>query len=101
MRQPSIGRATSASSFRWMSHTSLSRLDRPIPGEVRPVTPILAVLAPAVLRVIDLHEPLRLPPDRLEDPRPGVADADVSGPPASGFDHATLFVVDHRVNPED
>src|SRR5262249_20137790 len=54
-------------------------LDRAVAGEVRPVVPVLALRVRVVLGVVRLDEPLRLAPDRLEDARPRVADADVPG----------------------
>src|SRR5262249_31401827 len=79
---------------------AVGRLDRPVAREIRPVTPVLALLVPAVLRVVDLHEPLRLAPDRLEDAGPRVADTDVPGSSASGLPDAALFVVNRGVDPE-
>src|SRR6266498_1500667 len=75
-------------------------LDSTVAGEVRPVAPVLALLVAAVLLVVGLHEPLGLAPDCLEDPGPGVADADVAGTAAPGLDDIALFVVDHGVDPE-
>ena len=53
-------------------------LHRAVAGEVRPVAPVLAVRVLVVLRVVGVDEPLGLAPDRLEDARPRVADADVA-----------------------
>src|SRR4030095_10142337 len=80
---------------------TVGRLDRTVACEVRPVAPVLAFLVPTVLRVVDLHEPLGLAPDRLKDAGPGVTDADVAGVAAPRFDDVALLVVDHRVDPED
>src|SRR5439155_6368112 len=80
---------------------AVGRLDGAVAREVRPVAPVLALLVPAVLLVVGLDEPLGLAPDRLEDARPRVADADVARSPASRLDDAALFVVDHRVDAED
>src|SRR5215471_17735624 len=80
---------------------AVGRLDCPVASEVRPVTPVLAVLVPTVLRVVDLHEALGLTPDCLEDAGPGVADADVASSAASRFDDLALLVVDHWVDPEN
>ena len=65
---------------------AVGRLDRAVAGEVRPVVPVLAVLVPAVLRVVGVDESLGLAPDRLEDARPRVADADVAGLAAARLD---------------
>src|SRR5712692_8492145 len=83
------------------AEVAVGRLDRPVACEVGPIAPVLAVLVPAVLRVVDLHEPLGLAPDRLEDAGPGVTDADVAGPATPGLDHVSLFVVDHGIDPQD
>src|SRR5215216_4367218 len=80
---------------------AIGRLYRAVAGEVRPVVPVLAVLVPAVLLVVGLHEPLGLAPDPLEDARPGIADADVARPAAPGLDLLAVLVVDHRVDAED
>src|SRR6266545_5545514 len=80
---------------------AVGRPNSTVTGEVRPVAPVLALPVPAVLLVVGLHEPLRLAPDRLEDARPGVTDADVAGAAASGLDLLALFVVDHGIDPED
>src|SRR5262249_26598367 len=79
----------------------IGRLDRPVAREVRPVAPVLAFFVPAVLRIVDLHEPLRLAPDRLEDAGPGVPDADVAGAAASGLHHPAPFVVDYWIDSAD
>src|SRR5262249_43901924 len=65
-----------------------------------PVAPVGAVLVAAVLLVVDLDEPLRLTPDRLEDPGPGVADADVARPAAARLNHLALLVVDDWIDAE-
>src|SRR5258707_8490621 len=72
-----------------------------VTSEVRPVTPVFTLLVPAVLLIVDLHKSLRLAPDRLKDAWPGVADANVAGPSASGFDHIAFFIVDDGVDPKD
>src|SRR6266540_1419734 len=63
---------------------AIGRLDSAVAGEVRPVAPVLALSVAAVLLVVGLHEPIGLAPDCLEDPGPGVADADVAGTAAPG-----------------
>src|SRR6266545_2772056 len=79
---------------------AIGRLDSAVAGEVRPVAPVLALSVAAVLLVVGLHEPIGLAPDCLEDPGPGVADADVAGTAAPGRHDIALFVVDHRIDPE-
>ncbi|GBE21803.1 hypothetical protein BMS3Bbin01_01155 [bacterium BMS3Bbin01] len=76
-------------------------LDGAVARQIRPVAPVLAVFVPAVPLVVDLDESVGLFPDRLEDARPRVADADVPGPAASGLDSVVVVVVDHRVDSED
>src|SRR5262249_50238205 len=66
--------------------------------EVRPVVPVLALRVFAVLGVVLLHEALAVSPDRLDDPRPRVADADVPGASGSGADLLALLVIDDRVD---
>src|SRR5215472_9860086 len=73
-------------------------LSGPVVCEVRPIPPVRAVGVPVVLRVIRGDEPVGVSPDRLEDPRPRVADADIAGP-AAGYLVAVL-VVDHGVDAE-
>src|SRR6202041_2122987 len=70
--------------------------DRAVPGEVRPVVPVLAVRVLVVLLVVDRDEPLRLAPDGLHDAGPRVADDDVARPAVRDL-HAIL-VVDGRVD---
>src|SRR2546428_14115382 len=76
-------------------------LERAVAREVRPVVPVRAGFVLAVLVVVDLHEPLWLAPNRLEDARPRVADADVPRPPAAGLDHPDVPALAHRRNPTD
>src|SRR5215471_6047893 len=70
--------------------------DRAVAGEVGPVVPVLAARVLVVLLVVDVDEPLGLAPDRLHDPGPGVADADVAGL-AVGY-LVPVLVVDGRVD---
>src|SRR5215470_19538753 len=72
-----------------------------IAGEVGPVVPVGARLVLAVLLVVDLYVPLGLSPDRLEDPGPGVADADVARLAAARGHGIALFVEDHREDAQD
>src|SRR6266540_620948 len=76
-------------------------LDSAVAREIRPVAPVGALLVPAVLLVVGLDEPLGLAPDRLEDPGPRVANADVAGPAAPRLDDLAVLVVDHRVDTEN
>src|SRR3989442_2794058 len=76
-------------------------LERAVAREVRPVVPVRAGFVLAVLLVVDLHEPLWLTPDRLEDAGPRVADADVPRPTPAGLDHPAVLVIDYRVDPKD
>src|SRR5664279_4908384 len=82
------------------AEVAVGGLDGAVAGEVGPVLPVFALLVPAVLRVIDLHEAVRLAADGLEDSRPRVADADVSRLAAACLDDVTVLVVDHRVDAE-
>src|ERR1700730_13216552 len=63
--------------------------------------PVFTFFVAAVLLIVDLHKSLRLAPDRLKDAWPWVADANVSGPSASGLDHLAFFIVDDGVDPKD
>src|SRR5205823_4002619 len=67
-------------------------------GEIRPVAPVLAVLVLAVALVILRDEAVGVAPDRLENPRPRVADADVARLAGPLRDLVALIVVDNRVN---
>src|ERR1035437_8413024 len=80
---------------------AVSGLHRDVAGEVRPVTPVLAVWVLVVLAVVGVHEPLGLAPDGLEDARPRVADADVTGLAAARRYLVAVLVVDHRVDAQD
>ena len=75
--------------------------DGAVVGEVRPVVPVLALGVAAVLLVVGVDEPLGLSPDRLEDSRPGVADADVAGATAPRLDDLALLVIDDGIDPHD
>src|SRR5262249_35289259 len=79
---------------------TVDRLDRPVSAQKWPVSPVGTGLVVGVPGVIGLHEPLRLPPDRLHDPRPGVAHADVAGLAGPRFDHLAFIVEYDRVDPE-
>src|SRR6185437_15552904 len=70
--------------------------DRAVPGEVRPVAPVLAVRVLVVLLVVDRDEPLGLAPDGLHDPGPRGADADVAG--LAIWHRVAVLVVDDRVD---
>src|ERR1035437_1828360 len=76
-------------------------LYRSVTGKVGPVSPVLAVLVGAVLLVIGLHEHVGLAPDGLEDPGPGVADADVASLAAASGHFVSVLVIYHRVDPQD
>src|SRR5581483_2965308 len=76
---------------------AVGRTERTVAGEVRPVAPVLALRILAVLRVVRLHEAIGIFPDRLENARPRIADADVARAPRRQF--IALFVVDHGMNP--
>src|SRR5205085_10864912 len=72
-------------------------LHRPVAGEVRPVLPLLRVLVLVVLCVIGLDEAIGIFPDRLHDPRPWIANADVARL-RSGRDFLAFLVVDDRMD---
>src|SRR5207244_8157222 len=62
--------------------------------EIGPIVPVLAVFVLVVLLVVRRHEAVRIAVDRLEDARPGVADADVAGLCAPLRDGLSLLVED-------
>src|SRR6516164_9785506 len=71
-------------------------LERPVVGEVRPVVPVFAIGVLVVLAVVGVQEPIGIAPDRLEDARPGVADADVARLASRNL--VGVLVVDDRVD---
>src|SRR5207249_484556 len=75
--------------------------DRPVAGEIRPVAPILAVPVLAIARVVLRDEAVGVAPDRLEDARPRVLDADVAGLACAFGDLVAVLVVDHRMDAGD
>src|SRR5215831_5550415 len=68
---------------------------RAIAGQVWPVTPILALPILAILFVVGRDETVRVPPDRLENARPGIPNADIAGFTTSRRDLLTELVVNH------
>src|SRR6266851_4812555 len=69
-------------------------LQRPVAREIGPIVPVLTVLVLVVLLVVSRHEAGRIAVDRLEDARPGIADADVAGLCAPLRDGFSLLVED-------
>src|ERR1039457_7464250 len=82
-------------------YVAIRCLDGAVTRKVRPVAPVLALRIPAVLLEVGIHEPLGLTPDRLEDARPRVADADVPRSTAARLDDLAILVVDHGIDAED
>src|SRR5580700_1423914 len=79
---------------------AVGRLEGAVSGEVRPVVPVLGLRVPVVLGVVRRDEPLRLAPDRLEDARPRVADADVARLAAALGHLVAVFVENDGVDAE-
>src|ERR1043166_4767031 len=71
-----------------------------VAGEVRPVLPVLRIRTLVVLRVVSLDKAIGVFPDRLHDPWPRIADADVARP-GSRRDFAPILVVDDRMDARD
>src|SRR5260370_7397944 len=67
--------------------------------KVRPVTPIFALGILAVLLVIRPDKAFAVSPDGLKDPRPGIADANVSGLLGTSSHLLLIFVVNDPPNP--
>src|SRR5215831_2893961 len=61
--------------------------------------PVLALRVFAVLAVVRCDVAVRISPDRLEDPRPRVANADIPSPAGAGWDLLSVLVQDHGKNP--
>src|SRR6516165_206263 len=78
---------------------AISGLHCAIVTEVRPVMPVLALRVFAVLAVVGCDVAVRISPDRLEDSRPRVADADIPGPAGAGWDLLSVLVQNHGKNP--
>src|SRR4051812_26366095 len=67
---------------------------RPVPGEVRPVAPVLALRVFAELRVVLPHEAVRILPHGLNNPGPWISDRKIAGAPRpSGY--LVAAVIEH------
>src|SRR5436309_1084005 len=77
---------------------AVGRLHRAVAGEIRPIAPVLAVPPLAIARIILRDEAVWIAPDRLENPRPRVLDADVAGLARPLRDLVAVVVIDHRVD---
>src|SRR6185437_13674399 len=82
------------------AEVAVGRLDRTVAREVRPVVPVGRLRVLVVLGVVRRDEPLWLAPDRLEDARPRVADADVARLAAAGRDLVGVLVEDDGIDAE-
>ena len=69
-----------------------------ITGKVWPVTPVLAVLVPAVLLVILSHISVPVPPYRLKRAGPGILDTYIARLALAPLDFFTILVVDYRMD---
>src|SRR3974377_118504 len=78
---------------------AVSCLHRAVVTEVWPVAPVLALRVLAVFAVVRVNVPLRISPYGLEDSRPRVANANVSGPPGAFRQLVSVFVPNHGINP--
>src|SRR4029077_11393942 len=72
---------------------------RSITREVGPILPAFALGIPAIFLVILADEFLAVAPDGLNDSRPGIADAKISGPSGTGGHFLIIFIVNDHVNP--
>src|SRR5579883_2412919 len=71
---------------------------RAVTREVGPVAPIFALRVFVVLLVILLHETVVIAPNRLNDSRPGIADADVARLVLARLDLLVVLVEDDRID---
>src|SRR5207253_4530146 len=79
------------------SEVTVVALDRAVAGEIWPVLPLLALRIFVVFRVVRLDEAIGIFPDRLHDPRPRIANADVARLRALRH-FLAFFVIDDRMN---
>src|SRR6266852_142190 len=66
--------------------------------QIGPIAPVLALAVLAIALVILTHEPFGVAPDRLHDPGPRIADADVARTARARGNLFAVFVVDDRVD---
>src|SRR5947207_1921925 len=93
---------TSPTSRRFEIAASTRRIifpQRAVAGHERPVAPVFAFRIPVVLAEVCLHVAIAVAPDRLHDPRPGIADTDVAGFPGALRDLRAGLIVNDRMNP--
>ncbi len=72
-----------------------------ISGVVGPIAPVFALRILAVFFVVLIDEALRAAPNGLHDPRPGIANADISGFARARLDLFSVLVPDDRINAEN
>src|ERR1051326_2658701 len=80
------------------SKVAVRRLHCAVAGEVRPVTPVLALGVLVVLAIVLRYKAVAVSPDSLENPRPGIANADVPSLTRSGLHLFAFFIEDHRID---
>src|SRR5262249_53093527 len=78
---------------------TISRLHSAVPSQVRPVPPVATLSVLAVSSIVLLNEAIRVLPDRLEPPGPGVLDADVPGPARACRDLLPHVIIVDGINP--
>src|SRR5260370_927448 len=69
-----------------------------IASEVRPIAPVRAVRVLAVFCVVLLREALRIGPNRLHNPRPRIANADIAGGVLPGLHLFSVFIPNDGIN---
>src|SRR5712691_9762897 len=77
---------------------AIRRLHRAVARQIGPIAPVLALAILAIAGVILIHEPFGIAPDRLHDPGPRIADADVARPAGARGNLLAVFVVDDRID---
>ena len=80
------------------AEVAVRRLHRPVSRQIGPIAPVLAVAVLAVARVILIDEPFGIAPDRLHDPGPRIADADVARLAGARANLLAVFIVDDRID---
>src|SRR5262249_31995303 len=80
------------------AEVAVGRLHCAVAGKRRPIMPVFTVLVAVIFLVILADKALAVTPDGLEDSRPGIANAYVSGFARTWLNLFALFVVNYRIN---